>query len=211
MKEKKNQKKTLEERRLILRQLIGYIKKHSQYRSLVDIGKRINVSTSALSYWQDGKNDPLKIPSYNLWKLLELRGWSLDKFMLYLEGEISYQELTQREINVTKAAINLPSHERFRHVIHTMESLEQEFTAISDPEFTRVLNEWVKAQNITLQEAARITKIYPASRFEAILKGLRPTQRELINLAVCERFLKPDGQPYDLSDLEILVTGNLDG
>ena len=206
-----NQKKTPEERKQILIQLIKHIKKNTRYKSLVEIGKKIEVSPSALSNWQDGKNDPYKIPSYNLWKLLELRKWSLDRFILYLEGEISYRELTEVEPNITKAAINLPYHERFRHAIRTMESLENEFTATSAPQFTRVLNQWFESQNISLQEAARITKILPPRRFQALLSGIRPIQRELINLAICESFVRPDGSKYDLSDLELLVNGNFDG
>ncbi len=203
-------KKTEQERKQELIKLIGYVKSNTKYRKLSDIARKINTSTASISNWNEGKNDPYKVSSLSLYKLLQLRGWNIERFIQYLEGEISYRELTQESVNLAKAANNLPIHDRVRLIKLLTESIDDELSVKSSPEFTTILNEWFESQNLTLKEISRLTKIIPSSRFQALLDGLRPTQRELINLVVCDRFKKADGSRYDLRELELLVAGDLD-
>ena len=203
-------KKTEQERKQELIKIIGYITSHTQYNNLTEISRKIKVSVAALSKWNDGFHDPYKISSYFLYKLLELRGWSLDRFIQYLEGQISYRELTQESANLARAATNLSLEQQVRLITLLSQSVANKLSVRSSPEFITILNQWFESQNLSLKEASRLTKILPTSRFQALLEGLRPTQRDLINLAVCDRFRKPDGSRYNLNELEFLVSIDLD-
>ncbi len=200
------------ERKTELALLTRYAVQNTKYRSLNQLAKYLEVSSASLNNWSEGRTDPLKMNIGALMLLLELRGWKLDPFVQYLLGMITKDDLETGKINLTNQALNLPLNERAKLARKILQSIEKQTAAFSSPEFVETLRLWLNRENLSISEAAQLTRILPDSRFQGLVEGgLMPNQRELILLTVCDRFVKRDGSSYQLAELEALSTGDLEG
>lgn len=200
------------ERKRELALLTRYAIHNTKYKSLNQLAKYLEVSSASLNNWSESRTDPLKMNMGALMLLLELRGWKLDPFVKYLLGLITKEELETGKINLTSQIINLPLNERAKLARKILQTIEEETNAFSSPEFVETLRNWLKRENLSISEAAQLSRIIPDSRFQALVEGgLMPNQRELILLTVCDRFVRTDGSSYQLAELEALATGDLEG
>lgn len=205
-------KLTEKERKRELALLTQFIVHNTKYKTLNQLAKHLNVSAATISNWNESKTDPLKMNAGALKEVLSIRGWGLDPFIDYLLGKIDKWDLEGGTINLTNLAINLPLNERAKLLRKIAQSIEEETSAFSSEEFVKTLKAWIKRENLSLSDAARITNIAPESRFIALVEGgLIPNQRELILLSVCDRFTRRDGSYYELSELEALALGDIEG
>ncbi|MGK7898691.1 MAG: hypothetical protein AB4372_35030 [Xenococcus sp. (in: cyanobacteria)] len=198
-----------QERKTELALVTRYAVQNTKYKSLNQLSKYLGVSSASLNNWSEGRTDPLRMNMGALILLLELRGWKLDPFIRYMLGMITKEDLETGKTDLTKEAVNLPLNERAKLMYALANSIVQETNAFSSPEFVATLRRWLDRENLSISEAAQLTRIIPDSRFQGLVDGgLMPSQRELILLTVCGRFTKNDGSGYQLAELEALVAGS---
>lgn len=173
-----------------------------------DFGLQIGVSGSNISRWEKGRTNPDIIKVEHFRALASLKGWTVEHIMNYIYGSNSRHQESYESIS--SKAKNLPTLLRIRLAQELLRLGEKDLIYSSLDEFSKLLNNYIKNKNLSLEEAANKLKINPVSRLQAILNQEElPTNMEILKISSQADFVSESGDRYSHEDLKQMIYDRL--
>ena len=123
------------ERKDELALLVQFCINNTKYTTLNQLASFLNKAPATVTNWMNKRTDPLKMDSGTLYKMLVLRGWDLTKYIQFLLGEISKEDIEKNKTDLTSTAINLPLNEQADLVYNVAKVIRERTISYSDKEF----------------------------------------------------------------------------
>ena len=121
----------------------------------------------------------------------------------YFEGKLIVENLSLARTK--NELVNYTLSEQAELMVLLAREIEDKTSQVSPVIFTIIFKKFVAANDFSMPYVAKITGIGTGKRVAQLAEGALPTQRELLQLTLCESFLKDDGTKWTLEELTKLI------
>ena len=166
-------------------------------------GELIGVSGANISRWETGQTNPDSIKVEHFRSLANLKGWTVEHLLNYIYGQ---ENILESYESVAAKAKKFPIVLREKLAKELLALNEKDLIVYSLESFSRILKDYIKQQNLSLEEAAKKIRIKPVSRLDSLLNQQElPTNMELLKLAALPDFFDEKGDRYSYEKLKHLI------